>query len=272
MPPAHGQERIFAFQAEHHDLDAYRSYVSDFDPLSTDEIKPGLWRHLAEHVIFTVAPVIGGCKCTIRLEPSPQDVTFARLIAEIDSGRMLSYPVATFPELVRDDSNVLLSDPILGPDEFYVGLYTHESRRDILEITDLDQIRKLRFVVASNWDIDRQVLAERGFTTVTGADFESALRMLWAGRADVMLQPFATGPGMSFLDAESGESFYPIAGVKMLFPHGRAYMVSATHPQSAEFLGYLNAGLHIMRARGQLRTYLEKAGVIDRRIAGFRDL
>ncbi|MFV0291906.1 MAG: hypothetical protein ACK5II_01215 [Paracoccus sp. (in: a-proteobacteria)] len=255
-----------------YNLEEYEEYIRNFDPFKAEAPKSGLWRHLGEHIIFTIAPVLGGCRCRIKLQGYPEDVNFARSVAEISSGRILSFPAATFPELVRDNPNILLSEPILLSDEFYVGLFTHSNRKDILALTDLDKIRNLRFVTVHNWDIDQKILADRGFREVRAANWKSAMRMLQVGRADVIMQPFGTGPDMSFIDSASNERFYPIPGVKLLFPYGRAYMVSARHPRSSEFLGYLNTGIRKMKASGLLQAHLMAAGVISPRIDGLQEL
>lgn len=200
-------------------------------------------------------------------------MSFIRSIREVSEGRFLSFPVATFPKSpIHEEFPVLISDPILEEDQFFVGLFTHENRDDILSLTDLDEIRKLKFVVVENWPIDIQVLEERGFTTILAADWGSALRIIKAGRGDVLMQPFGSGPTMSFTDDASGETFIPIPNIKMPFNHSRNYMVSPNHPDGEEFLKYLNEGIRIMKENGRLEEYFIAAGVIDPRIADFDEL
>lgn len=267
-------ETIYKVPTHGNNYSEYAAITENFDPNGTDPIPgEGLWRHLMEHLVFVRAARLGGCDCRVEIVGTESDLTYARAVEEVAAGRAMSFPAATFnsPQLEQRES-ILLSDPLVDESEFFVGLYTHESRTDVLELTDIDDIRALRFVVGASWATDVQVLEDRGFQIVKGVEWTSMLKMLEAGRADVIMQPFASNADMSFTDVNVEGRFLPVPNVKLSFPFSRHYIVSAEHPDGPDFLKALNNGLAILRDNGELRRLLIAAGVINPRTEAFEQL
>ncbi len=274
---SHAQDEMETITVRSHKIDhlALQEYFSDFDPFAFGPVKKdGLDRHLAEQVIFTMAPIIGECNCKINIEPYKASTSFARSIQTVSSGANPSFPIAIFD--TKDSlalKDTLLSDPITKEDEFFVGLYTHEDRSDILSLSDLSEIRELEFVVAENWFADIEVLEKRNFNTNVVGGWASILRSIESSRGDVIMQPFSGTEDMSFTDEITGKRFLPIPGIKLAFSHARRYMVSETHPQGGQkFVDTINAGLKVLREKGVIEDYMTKAGVFDPRIAEFEEL
>lgn len=269
----HAQERTFSFPLPDNDYQRYLSYTAGRDPLDLDKLpRQGLSRHLMELLVFQNALVLGGCQCRIRFQPYATLTTNARTLVDLREGRLLASPVAGF----RTDSRVLgevhVSDPVLDDDAFKVGIYTHESRADLLAITDPAAVRRLTFVAVESWETDLRVLAEKKLKHVKAVNWMSALKMLEAGRADAILQPFSNRDDMSFDEPALGLRFKPIPGMKMNFGHGRYYFVSRHHPDGAWFIERMNAGLRRLEADGRLKALRVASGVEDVRLKGFVEI
>ena len=249
----------------------YEKFLASRDPATiTDLTSPLMSRETMELLVFQIAASIGGCNCKIIYTPSESLNTAVRSIALVARGSYMAYPSATWrgdPNLTDD---VALREPILDASDMFVGLYAHIDRADVLSITDLDAIRKLRFVIGERWKIDQSVLDAQGLDYTTADKWENALLMLKAGRGDVMMQPFTPKEDFSFTEASLGETYRPIPGVKMRFPFSRNYYVSKTHPDGPDFLAALNRGLRTLRDRGFLRHGHIASGVIDPRVADWR--
>jgi len=261
------------FLIEQHFRD-FQEMLDSRNPLEIEDIAAlPLNRMLAEALVMQIAPVLGGCECRIEYSPYEVDTVHARSIEQVKGGQQLTHGVAGFQYDSRmNDPDIMLSDPILSADEFYVGLYTYEGRDEILSLDDPDSIAKLRFGVGRNWEIDRKILSQKGLTEVPADTWNNLIRMISIGRADVILQPFTSEPDFAFVDTVSGYRFVPIPGYKLLFGDGRYYMVSRRHPDGEAFLQSLNRGLAMLRDQGVLKQVMISAGVVNPRVDDFEEL
>lgn len=270
---AQTQERVLTFRVQAHDLARYQNYMQGRDPQDLSEMpRVGLTRHVAEMWLFQVAPVLGGCRCSIRYQAYQTDTTHARAIAEMVAGRSLSDPVAGFKEDSRYADQVWFSDPVLTGDDFLVGLYTHQSRTDVLAVQDLDRLRALTFVVGRGWEVDRKVLATKGLRFVEADNWVSALRLIEARRADAILQPFSLQPRRALAADGYEASFVPVPDVMLRFGYGRHFTVSRKHPDGAQFVQQVNAGLRTLRDSGFLQRLWLNAGVVHADTRHFREV
>ncbi|MGH1576480.1 hypothetical protein [Planktotalea sp.] len=230
-------------------------------------------RHIAEILIHQIAPVLGGCNCRIMYSPYASDTSHARSLEQIRLSQQVSHGVASFLTDSRANADgILLSEPILAADEFFVGLYTHEARSDILELDDPDELKQLRFGVSRNWEIDRKVLADRNLIEVTADGWNNLMVMVANKRADVIMQPFTAEEDFSFTDSGQGLKLLPIPNYKMLFGDGRSYTISSTHPNGEEFLTALNKGIRLLRENGTIHEFMVNSGVINERVEDFVEL
>lgn len=260
---AQSEERVLTFRVPSHDLARYQNYLQARDPLDVSNIfRLGLTRHTAEMWLFQIAPVLGGCRCTVRYQAYQTDTTHARAIAEVVAGRALADPVAGFKEDSRYGDQVWFSDPILGGDDFLVGIYTHHSRTDVLGLKEVDRLRELIYVVGRGWEVDRKVLNAKGLRFVEADNWSSALRLIEARRADAMLQPFSAQPRGALSAAGYEAQFVPVPGFMLRFGYGRHFTVSKKHPDGEAFVRHLNAGLQRLRDSGFLQRLWQDAGVL----------
>lgn len=256
---------------------SYENMVEGFDIFDLDSWEDmHLDRHMLEVLIFNVAPILGGCNCEIVMKDYSVETPHARSIEEVREGKEISHPITVFSGDSRVAEGVYLSETILDPEDFFVGLYTHEGREEILSLTDLDLIKDLNFSVGRDWEIDNKVLDEKGLKKTQADHWGSVIFMLISGRADVIMQPFFNSDDLSFTEAISegdmGEQkFLPIPNVKMEFPQGRVYFVSKNDPRGPALLEALNRGILELKSRDDfLRRAHEWAGVINPATNDFR--
>ncbi len=257
-----------------HSKNSFTNMIEGHDIYDVENWKNmDLDRHNLEILIFHVAPVLGGCNCEINLEAYTIDTPHSRSIELVRLGEEISHPITVFSGDSRVEERLYLSDSIIDPNEFFVGLYTHEHRKDLLSMTDKEKIKKLKFVVGKDWEIDNKVLDQHGLAKVPADNWESLLFLLIKGRADVVMQPFFATDDFSFVEVKGTEKFLPIPNMKMKFPQGRTYFVSKAHPDGKEFLDALNRGIQILKDQDNLirRAHIW-AGVINPRTENFQML
>lgn len=265
--PVAAQGRAFNIPLIDNTYQAYVQYLDGRNPLDLSAVrKEGLTRHIMEILVFQNAIALSGCQMTVKYEPYGADSTNARALIDMRDGRLLAVPVAGFKADSRTQEVTYISDPILGDDEFKVGIFTHESRKDILSIRDPAAVRKLLFVAVETWEVDRRVLKEKNLRYITAVNWSSALQMVAAGRADALLQPFSNRADFSFDEPLLNLKFLPIPGFKMNFGAGRYYSVSKKHPDGKLFYGCLSKGLSILKSSGKLQELQVAAGQIDPRV------
>jgi len=270
----HGREtRTAVFRVPAHDLARYQAYMQSLSSVDLKDVsRKGLTRHVAEMWLFQLAAARGGCSCRIEFEPYQVETTHARTIAEISAGRRLSDPIAGFREDSRYGEGVSFSDPILSGDDFLVGIYSHESRTDVLNQQDSSRLRDLMYVIVHGWEVDRKVLKAKGLRWIEADNWNSALRLIEARRADAILQPFSTQARRA-LGADGYEAaFVPVPGFMMKFGYGRHFTVSNKHPDGREFLGSINAGLRILRESGFIQRLWLASGVIHADARQFQEV
>ncbi len=246
------------------DLARYAAYMQGRDPLDLGELpNTGLTRHVAEMWLFEAAAALGGCGCRIRYEPYQADTTHSRTIAELVAGRQLSDPVAGFREDSRYRNQVGFTDAVLRGEDFLVGIYTHQSRSDVLQLRELPRLRALNYVIARSWEIDRSVLRSKGLRCMEADNWNSALRLIEARRADAILQPFSTQPRRALAADGYEAEFVPIPDCMLRFGHGRHFTVSQRHPDGAAFLQELNTGLRQLQKQGFVQRLWLASGVVQ---------
>ncbi len=246
------------------DLEMYEATVAGHDIFDLNSWENmDLIRHSLEMLVFNVAPILGGCDCEIVMKPYTVATPHVRSIEEVRSGLVVSHPVASFTDDSRVQDGVYLSQSILNPEDFYVGLYTSKNRDDLLTTTKFEDLSNLRFIAARSWEIDNLLLEVNDLKPILGDTWENMLAMIDASRADVIMQPFTSAADLGFNDPSNETRFVPIPDVKMAFPQGRNYIVSNSHPDGVEFLEALNRGIAMLHEDDFLRRAHEWAGVIN---------
>lgn len=248
-----------------HDLSRYERFLAGRSPVDVDRFEdPAMNRQVAELWVFAVAPVLGGCGCRIEYRPYGADTTSARSVADVAAGRQPADAVASFLSDPGRAPQLLLSDAVLKPEEVVVGFYTHRSRSDILGLRSADALRGLRYAVGAHWKVDRQLLEQRGWTQVPADDWHSALRLVKAGRADAILQPFSARADLAMGELGPEAEYVPVPGFRAAFGQARHFLFSASHPDGPWLRQHLNRGLEVLRRSGRLEGLWRASGVLNR--------
>jgi hypothetical protein len=266
-------KRTLVFRVPPQDLARYQAYMQSRNPSNLNDIgRTGLTRHVAEMWLFQTVVAQGGCGCQVEFQSYQVETTHARTIAEISAGRQLSDPIAGFREDSRYGDGVWFSEPILDGDDFLVGIYTHQSRTDVLNQQEASRLRDLTYVIARGWEVDRKVLKAKGLRWVEADNWASALRLIEARRADAILQPFSNQARRALGATGYEAAFVPVPGFMLRFGYGRHYTVSKKHPEGVEFLRQIDAGLRLLRDSGFIQRLWLASGVIHTEVRQFQEV
>lgn len=256
-----------------HDLARYQAYMAQRSPMDLDSMpRAGLTRHVAEMWLFKVAATMGGCGCSVQYQPYQADTTHARAIAEVVAGRLVSDPIAGFREDSRYAGQVGFSDAVLRGEDFLVGIYTHHSRADVLGAREVARLRELTYVIARSWEVDRRVLQAKGLRWIEADNWNSALRLIEARRADAILQPFSMQARRALAADGYEAAFVPVPGFMMRFGHSRHFTVSLRHPDGPALLQQINHGLRLLNERGFVQRLWLASGVIQADTRQFQEV
>ncbi len=193
----------------------------------------------------------------VRLLPMPST---ARLLTEL---RALHGVVGgtsfTRSDVDLGDAQLALSAPLVREGEFEAGLYTlpeHPAQREANPAAGLSRWSAL---CNREWRGDWSTLQRLGLKDVQHvATWPLMVRMLAAGRADLVLAPFSAAPRMA-LQAE-GVTLLPLRGLKVGLPGSRHFVLAAQHPAFAALAPRLDEGIQRLRADGRLRQAYQDSG------------
>ncbi|MCV6594126.1 MAG: hypothetical protein OIF48_14310 [Silicimonas sp.] len=166
----------------------------------------------------------------------------ARALRVLQKGQADAY-ASSLPRntLTEEFSDLLISDPALKDDQFFVGLFTTDNREDVLSVSSSDEIRELRGLAVESWTSDVVAMNNLQLAEViTIAHYHKLAEMIEKGRADIT---FAN------LEKESvtwGEkSMRRLDGYRVNLPFTR-HMVFASNQQDA--FRHMQSFIHESRA------------------------
>lgn len=220
-------------------------------------------RDVAEVALILRALRLAGVDAGVRLAPAP---SVERILADLRSGAA----VAAATSLWRADivAAGLREGPVLIPEGgFEAGFYVLPGS-PAAAVADRAGIAGLRAVVDPTWRPDVatwRALAPSAVLQAPG--WTSMVRMVEAGRADVLLAPFQPTPDLS-LSAE-GVRLVPIPGLKAALAGSRHWAVSSAHPHGAAVQAALQRGVALLRERGDLPRAYRECGFADERVRGW---
>lgn len=220
-------------------------------------------RDVAEVALALRALRAAGLAEAVVLAPAP---SVERILADLRLGAAVMS--ATSLWLSDIDGPALAAGPaLIGEGEFEAGFYVRPGS-PAAAVRDRAGLLALRAVVDPSWRPDVatwQALAPAAVLHAPG--WASMVRMVEAGRADVLLAPFQPTADLS-LSAE-GARLVPIAGLKAGLAGTRHWAVSLANPRGAEVLALLVRGVALLRERGDLPRAYRECGFMDPRVAGW---
>lgn len=195
-----------------------------------------------------------------------------RMRLELAAGRGLALATtSTADDLLPAERDCWLSEPTVAPGEFEAGLYALAGNARALAVHDAAGLRELSAISSRSWRADWAALQRLPLRALLHAGgWPQMLRMLAAGRADLVLAPFQPGVDMQ-LQAE-GLQLLPLRGLKLQLAVSRHFAVSRRHRQGEAFLARLDAGLRRLRRSGMLRRAYTECGFFLPQVAGWRRL
>jgi hypothetical protein len=211
-------------------------------------------RDVAEVALALRALRVAGLEEEIGLAPAP---SVERILADLRLGAAVMSATSLWRSDI--DGPTLAAGPaLIGEGEFEAGFYVRPGTPAGL--------LGLRAVVDPTWRPDLATWQAIGPATILHAPgWASMVRMVEAGRADVLLAPFQPTADLS-LSAE-GITLLPISGLKAGLAGTRHWAVSLTHPRGAEILALLVRGVALLRERGDLPGAYRACGFMDPRVA-----
>lgn len=215
----------------------------------------------------------------LRLGGYPVEIAFVyvynynRGLAEAVAGRV-DLPTQTVwsAEIEAHAEALLASDPLIGPGEWIVGLYTTENRSDVLAARP-EQVRDLVAAAPRGWIEDWRALTALGLRGLIDVQENQRIpAMIAAGHADFTLRQFAATADMAHTLREPPLRMLPIPGVKLGLPSGRHFAISRAREDAAALKAALDRGLAELRRRGDVDRMLTAVGLRDPRVTGWQAL
>lgn len=238
----------------------YRRFIKDKDPLQiTDFSGPYSRRDVVDLVLLQQALAMGGLAEPVVFVP---DTTYRRVLRQISNGLLLSTTTTKwYADLHDSQEQLYISPPVIRDGEFTAGLYSLADNADVLNASSAE-LKHLRVISTPQWRTDLQALRESGFDNIVfGGDWDSMLKMLEAGRGELMLMPF---PGSEDLSVRiNGLNLQPVNGQRVALSGSRHWIVSRTHPQGAAYFNALVEGMNKLRALGRFDKAYRECGFFN---------
>lgn len=240
----------------------YRRFLAGRDPLSvTDYTGEFSRRDVVEVALFFQALAFGGYHLELDLDPGD---SYRRIVQQVGVAKTVASGPLVWREDVHD-SRYFISEAIVRPGEFVVGLYTSPDNQKALKARSLDDLKSLSAVSSHHWRADWRVLKTLPMKSVYDTFLWSTMvRMVWAGRADFTLAPFQTGPDMAIEIDDL--KLVPIPGIKLALEGSRHWVVSRQHPEGSKVFSALEVGIAQLRQRGLIAKAYRDSGFYNNQV------
>ncbi|MTI46049.1 hypothetical protein JM93_00306 [Roseibium hamelinense] len=223
--------------------------------------RPSARRDVVEVGLVIKALRRGGYDEAINLVPMP---SYARMIQQVEQGQVTLTGSSTWKNDFEAKEAVAASFPLIPNGKFLVGLYTRPNHPDVFPNMTADEIKTLHFVSSKSWRPDWSALtalAPKHLSNIR--PWESMVRMVSSGRADVLLAPFQSGQGMEL--RAFGQTLVPLMGVRLSLNGERVIAISLANPAGAKAHKALDRGLMLLAEDGTIERAYNAAGVYPER-------
>lgn len=241
-------------------MEDYARFIGTRDPLTmTDFSGPYARRDVVELILLQQALHMGGFREPIVFVP---EYSYRRAIRQMAAGQLISTGASKWRiDLAGTGDALLISDPLVEDGDFIVGIYTLEANRNIQQ-ADAEQLRQWRIISNRHWRADVHTIQTLGFGRITyGGDWLSMVRMLDAGRAELVLAPFPSGDNLAI--EVNGSRLLPVQNITVAISGSRHWAVSRAHPQGAVFFQALQVGLKQLRQNGLVTKAYRQSGFFN---------
>ncbi|AFU98083.1 hypothetical protein [Simiduia agarivorans] len=248
--------------------DVLEDYQSSFgvqpEPVRYDF--PGSRRDVVEVILVQRALREGG---VAEADLRPMD-GYLRILQQLAEGKVALSGTSVWDFDARDMvEHLWVSSPLIRRGEFVVGVYTRAGHPILSQPQDLSALTQYTPVTSRNWKMDWSLLEQMGFSRIQYASsWESMVRMVLAGRADIVLAPFPQGNDLRIV-AEDGRYLVPVPGIKVAFPAERVIAVAKNYPSADATFSALQKGLKILREQGEIERAYTQCGFFNPAVAAW---
>lgn len=241
-------------------IEDYERFLGPRDPLAISDFSgPFSRRDVVELILLQQALHLGGFGWPLTFIP---ETSYRRVIRQMAAGQLISTGASKWHlDLASAGDALLISDALVENGEFIVGIYTLATHRHIQQ-AEADQLRQWRIISNQHWRADVHTLQALGFRRITyGGDWPSMVRMLDAGRGELVLAPF---PNRDDLSIEvNGSRLLPVEHIRVAISGSRHWAVSRKHPQGPAFFAALQRGLAQLRLQGVVERAYRQSGFFN---------
>ncbi len=242
----------------------YQRFLNRRDVLQlSDYGGPYSRRDVVEVALFHQALNLGGWRAPLRFQDMP---SVERLMRELGSGHVISSSTSYWSEDISGaETQVQLSQAVIGNGEFEAGLYAVESNTRAMSAKSLKDLQSLSALSNQTWLVDWRNLKRLGIQAQHVTNWELMPKMVAAGRADFLLAPFQATPDLSL--QVGTVRLLPIPGLKIGMQGTRHYLISKMHPDGRRLESALNTGLQQLRQQGVIRKAYMQSGFLNAKVS-----
>ena len=248
----------------------YQQFLANRSPYEITEFTgPGISRGVAELILVQQALKAGGVEDSIAFSYGPNH---ARIVREVGKGAAVMAVNSTWLYEVADrHQQYWLTEPVIHNGEFEAGLYTLAENQSILAMNSWAEIRSLSAISNKQWQADWKTLSEMKFAELQDvAKWGTMVKMVIAGRADLLLAPFQATEDFSF--TSQGHKFLPIPGIKLGLNGTRHFIVSRSHPEGERVYHALQIGIGKLQQAGTFEKAYRESGFLNTRVSEWKRL
>ncbi len=235
----------------------------------TDFSGDGSRRDVIEVVLMQQALHLGGIKTPIEFI---QHNAYQRILTELRQGRgFIAATSIWLTDLENIEEDVFISHAVINNGEFEVGFYTTPNNKTALSAKKTSDIRGLSAISSKAWLTDWNTLsALRMNKLISISNWSSMVKMVNAGRADVLLAPFQPTKDMSITIDEV--KLIPIPRIKIGLQGSRHFGVSKHYPNAKSLFENFNRGLNILIKQGIVQKAYRQSGFFNNNVTHWKTL
>jgi len=248
----------------------YKYFLNGRDALSISNFTgEGSRRDVVEVILMQQAFSLSGINSPIRFI---QHDSYQRILTELHLGR--AHMTATsiwLTDLEDIQDQVYSTHPIINNGEFEAGFYSRPNNLRALSAKNLTDIRSLSIVSSKGWKVDWKTLTRLEMNKLEhNVAWLSMVRMVNAGRVDILLAPFQPTEDLSL--TVEGIRLIPIPKLKLGLEGSRHFVISKNYPHAKQLTSDFNRGLNQLIAQGIVKKAYHESGFINAKVKHWKKL
>jgi len=241
----------------------YKNFVNNRDVLAIKSFSgKTIRRDVVDMILAQQALKLGGF--TNEFNYAPGKVNFRNTKMLQDGDLLIS-----FDSYWKSDAQVLadklyISEPVIREGEYVAGIYTSPYNQKVLQVKELEDLRKLTAVSTPKWKTDWKTLQSLPLKELIQENsWLSMARMVNLQWVDFLLMPFNSTLDQSFTMEKI--HLVPVKNIAIVLKDSRHFVISKGHLHGEAAFKAINKGLKILREQGTIsKAYTEAGFFIDR--------